>query len=87
MLLSGNQQGGGLEESSVNLEWEDCEEQINLVALSTKEPILFYDDVGDSDILIVPLGECSVILLPLDLCYTDKFSFIFLSRWFCMKMN
>lgn len=35
----------GLEETNVNLEWEDCEEQIDLVALSTKEPILFYDDV------------------------------------------
>lgn len=44
--LSDNQQRrGGLEESNVNLQWDDCEEQIDLVALSTKEPILFYDEV------------------------------------------
>ncbi|KAI5661159.1 hypothetical protein M9H77_20482 [Catharanthus roseus] len=35
----------GLEENKFDLQWEDCEEQIDLVALSTKEPILFYDEV------------------------------------------
>ena len=29
-----------------NLHWKDCDEQIDLAALSAKEPILFYDEVG-----------------------------------------
>ncbi|KAL3538831.1 hypothetical protein ACH5RR_002197 [Cinchona calisaya] len=33
------------EESNCNLCWEDCEEQLDLVALASKEPILFYDEV------------------------------------------
>lgn len=28
------------------LKWEECEEQINVAALASKEPILFYDEVG-----------------------------------------
>lgn len=36
----GNPQG------EVSLQWENCEEQIDLAALSLKEPILFYDEVG-----------------------------------------
>ncbi|KAK3012339.1 hypothetical protein RJ639_011640 [Escallonia herrerae] len=32
-------------EGSCNLHWEDCEEQIDVVALASKEPILFYDEV------------------------------------------
>ncbi|CAO2813966.1 unnamed protein product [Amaranthus hypochondriacus] len=28
-----------------NLFWEDCEEKIDMVALASKEPILFYDEV------------------------------------------
>jgi len=28
------------------LQWENCEDQIDLAALSLKEPILFYDEVG-----------------------------------------
>lgn len=28
-----------------NLQWEDCTEQIDVVALASKEPILFYDEV------------------------------------------
>lgn len=30
-----------------NLFWEDCEEKIDMVALASKEPILFYDEVND----------------------------------------
>lgn len=29
-----------------SLQWENCEDQIDLAALSLKEPILFYDEVG-----------------------------------------
>lgn len=28
------------------VQWENCEDQIDLAALSLKEPILFYDEVG-----------------------------------------
>lgn len=28
-----------------NIQWDDCREQIDLVALAIKEPILFYDEV------------------------------------------
>ncbi|MCD9637531.1 TIP41-like protein [Datura stramonium] len=31
-------------ESSCSLQWEDCMEKIDLVALTSKEPILFYDE-------------------------------------------
>ncbi|XP_058070028.1 TIP41-like protein isoform X2 [Magnolia sinica] len=34
-----------LEDGSCCLQWEDCKEQIDLVALASKEPILFYDEV------------------------------------------
>ncbi|KAI3445925.1 hypothetical protein Pfo_002590 [Paulownia fortunei] len=36
---------GAPEESSCNPHWEDCQEQIDMVALASKEPILFYDEV------------------------------------------
>ncbi|KAL0422570.1 UNVERIFIED_CONTAM: TIP41-like protein [Sesamum latifolium] len=36
---------GGAEESSCNAHWEDCQEEIDMVALASKEPILFYDEV------------------------------------------
>lgn len=32
-------------EGDASLKWENCEEQIDLAALSLKEPILFYDEV------------------------------------------
>lgn len=32
-------------EESNGLCWEDCKEKIDLVSLSLKEPILFYDEV------------------------------------------
>nr|XP_009592470.1 TIP41-like protein isoform X1 [Nicotiana tomentosiformis] len=32
-------------ESSCSLQWEDCTEKIDLVALASKEPILFYDEI------------------------------------------
>ncbi|XP_047977860.1 TIP41-like protein isoform X2 [Salvia hispanica] len=36
---------GPPEESICSPHWEDCEEQIDMVALSAKESILFYDEV------------------------------------------
>lgn len=32
-------------DGSSNLHWEDCEEEINMVSLANKEPILFFDEV------------------------------------------
>ncbi|KAI4295720.1 hypothetical protein L6164_035736 [Bauhinia variegata] len=40
-----DQTGEGNSVKTSNLHWEDCEEQIDLVALASKEPILFYDEV------------------------------------------
>ncbi|KAK2405110.1 TIP41-like protein [Trifolium repens] len=37
--------GTKISEETGNLHWEDCKEQIDLIALSSKEPILFYDEV------------------------------------------
>ncbi|KAJ0076582.1 TIP41-like protein [Pistacia vera] len=36
---------GKILEANSNLHWEDCEEKIDVVALASKEPILFYDEV------------------------------------------
>lgn len=38
------------EGESCSLLWEDCKEKIDLVALASKEPILFYDEVSNMDI-------------------------------------
>ena len=35
-----------LEDGCCSLCWEDCDEQIDLAALSSKEPILFFDEVA-----------------------------------------
>ncbi|KAL4573142.1 hypothetical protein LXL04_019939 [Taraxacum kok-saghyz] len=35
----------GSEENKGCLKWEDCDEQINVAKLASKEPILFYDEV------------------------------------------
>ncbi|XP_022034409.1 TIP41-like protein isoform X2 [Helianthus annuus] len=37
--------GGVDSEGNNRYKWEDCEEQINVAALTSKEPILFYDEV------------------------------------------
>ncbi|KAK9071112.1 hypothetical protein SSX86_009680 [Deinandra increscens subsp. villosa] len=36
---------GIVSEGNSGLKWEDCDEQINVVKLASKEPILFYDEV------------------------------------------
>ncbi|KAK7280297.1 hypothetical protein RJT34_25359 [Clitoria ternatea] len=36
---------GEISEETSNIHWEDCKEQIDVVALATKEPILFFDEV------------------------------------------
>lgn len=38
-------EGKASPEGDASLKWENCEEQIDLAALSLKEPILFYDEV------------------------------------------
>ncbi|XP_004496911.1 TIP41-like protein [Cicer arietinum] len=37
--------GRKISEETGNVHWEDCKEQIDLIALASKEPILFYDEV------------------------------------------
>lgn len=37
---------GEISKETGNLHWEDCKEKIDVVALASKEPILFYDEVG-----------------------------------------
>uniref|UniRef100_A0A7N0ZRB5 TIP41-like protein n=1 Tax=Kalanchoe fedtschenkoi TaxID=63787 RepID=A0A7N0ZRB5_KALFE len=32
-------------DGSCSVQWEDCEEKIDVVALASKEPILFYDEI------------------------------------------
>ncbi|KAD6795320.1 hypothetical protein E3N88_06216 [Mikania micrantha] len=68
--------GGNLEEYQTNrrmefegnncLKWEDCEEQINLAQLASKEPILFYDELRVDDVLMRSrdtLASESILLL------------------------
>lgn len=43
--LNHEQVGTVQNDSNSNVCWEDCSEQIDLVALASKEPILFYDEV------------------------------------------
>ncbi|KAL8234689.1 hypothetical protein R6Q59_020789 [Mikania micrantha] len=48
------------------LKWEDCEEQINLAQLASKEPILFYDELRVDDVLMRSrdtLASESILLL------------------------
>nr|QPZ44572.1 Tip41-like protein [Hemerocallis fulva] len=40
-----DQQKPASENACSNLLWEDCDDQIDLAVLSSKEPILFYDEV------------------------------------------
>ncbi|KAK7343500.1 hypothetical protein VNO77_12285 [Canavalia gladiata] len=37
--------GREISEETSDIHWEDCKEQIDVVALASKEPILFYDEV------------------------------------------
>jgi hypothetical protein len=44
--VSYGQRGRGeISQEACSLQWEDCEEQIDVVSLASKEPILFYDEV------------------------------------------
>ncbi|XVF67490.1 hypothetical protein PTKIN_Ptkin10aG0125400 [Pterospermum kingtungense] len=36
---------GEISEKGLGLHWEDCEEKLDVAALTLKEPILFYDEV------------------------------------------
>ncbi|KAL5788156.1 hypothetical protein ACOSP7_005105 [Xanthoceras sorbifolium] len=38
-------ENGEILDRTSSLHWEDCEEQIDMVALASKEPILFFDEV------------------------------------------
>ena len=39
-------QEGHVSEGTYNPQWEETEKQIDVAALSSKEPILFYDEVN-----------------------------------------
>nr|ADP88926.1 TIP41-like protein [Gunnera manicata] len=36
---------GGISEGGSSLYWEDCKERIDVIALASKEPILYYDEI------------------------------------------
>ena len=38
---------GDISDGTYNIQWEDCDEKIDVAALASKEPILFYDEVGN----------------------------------------
>lgn len=42
----GKQESGDISRDTDNLKWEDCKEKIDVTALASKEPILFYDEVN-----------------------------------------
>lgn len=53
-------------ERNHNIQWEDCDEQLDVAALALREPILFYDEVlffKDNDIytlfLWMDLNTCT----------------------------
>ncbi|KAL8131776.1 hypothetical protein AgCh_007631 [Apium graveolens] len=64
-------EGYNLDEGICKLRWEDCEEQIDLTALVSKEPILFYDEVifyedelADSGVLLLTVKVISEKVKP-----------------------
>lgn len=66
------------EESSGDLKWEECEEQIDLVALASKEPILFYDEI----ILYEDeLADNGVSLLTVKVRVMPNYWFLLLRFW------
>lgn len=40
---------GGISGGESGLRWEDCKEQLDMAALTLREPILFYDEVSFLD--------------------------------------
>ncbi|KAF6176248.1 hypothetical protein GIB67_023539 [Kingdonia uniflora] len=45
MEMTSKLKAENITEGSCSLQWEDCMEKIDVVALASKEPILFYDEV------------------------------------------
>jgi hypothetical protein len=45
-VLYGQHGRGEISQGTCSLHWDNCEEQIDVVSLASKEPILFYDEVG-----------------------------------------
>lgn len=71
-------------EGEASVQWENCQEQIDLAALSLKEPILFYDEVDsliDTNAKTFIFVFCHILRRPFDVLI------LFYFRWFCMKMN
>lgn len=52
-----------VEDGCCSLHWEDCDQQIDLAALSSREPILFYDEVGYFILIISPKKLLCLLLL------------------------
>lgn len=76
-----------LEDSCLGLCWEDTDEQINLAALSSQtEPILFYDEVTQTNKQVIKMKVLrgkyrGLFLLVGNHCCPTQ------CRWFCMKMS
>ncbi|KAK1414534.1 hypothetical protein QVD17_30280 [Tagetes erecta] len=70
---------GGIDvEGNDHLKWDDCEEQINVAALTSKEPILFYDEV----ILYEDeLADNGVSLLTVKVRVMPSYWFLLLRFW------
>ncbi|KAI3712284.1 hypothetical protein L1987_70835 [Smallanthus sonchifolius] len=65
-------------EGNNRLKWNDCEEQINVAALTSKEPILFYDEV----ILYEDeLADNGVSLLTVKVRVMPSYWFLLLRFW------
>ncbi|MQL87649.1 hypothetical protein Taro_020179, partial [Colocasia esculenta] len=66
--------------SQCQVQWEDCDEQIDLAALATREPILFYDEV----ILYEDeLADNGVSLLTVKVRVMPSCWFLLLRFWVC----
>ncbi|KAF5760328.1 putative TIP41-like protein [Helianthus annuus] len=70
--------GGVDSEGNNRYKWEDCEEQINVAALTSKEPILFYDEVV---LYEDELADNGVSLLTVKVRVMPSYWFLLLRFW------
>ncbi|KAJ0641131.1 putative TIP41-like protein [Helianthus annuus] len=70
--------GGVDSEGNSRYKWEDCEEQINVAALTSKEPILFYDEVV---LYEDELADNGVSLLTVKVRVMPSYWFLLLRFW------
>ncbi|XP_076919473.1 TIP41-like protein [Bidens hawaiensis] len=65
-------------EGNTRLKWDDCDEQINVAALTAKEPILFYDEVV---LYEDELADNGVSLLTVKVRVMPNYWFLLLRFW------